>query len=33
MNAQGWNAPKIAEIFKCHEHRVSTTLRVGKQEV
>ena len=27
MNAQGWNAPKIAEIFKCHEHTVRTTLR------
>ena len=22
MNTQGWNAPKIAEIFKCHEHTV-----------
>lgn len=27
MNAQGWNVPKIAQIFKCHEHTVRTTLR------
>ena len=27
MNAQGWNVPEIAKIFKCHEHTVRTTLR------
>jgi transposase len=27
LNAQGWNAPAIAEIFNCHQHTVRTTLR------
>lgn len=27
MNAQGWNVPKIAQIFKCHEHTVRATLK------
>ena len=27
LNAQGWNVPAIAKIFKCHEHTVRATLR------
>ena len=27
LNAQGWNAPAIAEIFECHEHTVRATIR------
>jgi transposase len=27
LNAQGWNTPAIAEIFKCHEHTVRATIR------
>jgi len=27
LNAQGWNAPAIAEIFGCHEHTVRATIR------
>ena len=27
LNAQGWNVPKIAECFKCHEHTVRATIR------
>lgn len=27
LNAQGWNAPAIAEIFECCEHTVRATLR------
>ena len=27
LNAQGWNVPTIAEIFKCHPHTVRATLR------
>lgn len=27
MNAQGWNVPKIAQIFKCHEHTVRAALK------
>ena len=27
MKAQGWNVPKIAQIFKCHEHTVRATLK------
>jgi transposase len=27
LNALGWNAPKIAEIFECHQHTVRATLR------
>ena len=27
LNAQGWNVPAIAEIFKCHQHTVRATLR------
>jgi transposase len=27
LNALGWNAPKIAEIFECHQHTVRATWR------
>jgi len=27
LNAQGWNAPAIAEIFECHEHTLRATIR------
>jgi transposase len=27
LNAQGWSAPTIAEIFECHAHTVRATLR------
>lgn len=27
LNAQGWNAPAIAEVFECCEHTVRATLR------
>lgn len=27
LNAQGWNAPAIAEMFECHAHTVRATLR------
>lgn len=27
LNAQGWNAPAIAEIFECQEHTVRETIR------
>lgn len=27
LNAQGWNAPAIANIFECHQHTVRATLR------
>jgi transposase len=27
LNAQGWNAPAIAEIFECCEHTVRATLK------
>ncbi len=27
LNAQGWAAPAIAEIFECHEHTVRATIR------
>jgi transposase len=27
LNAQGWNAPALAEIFECCEHRVRAILR------
>jgi transposase len=27
LNAQGWNAPAIAEMFECHPHTVRATLR------
>jgi transposase len=27
LNAQGWNAPAVAEIFECQEHTVRQTLR------
>ena len=27
LNAQGWNAPALAEIFECCEHTVRATLR------
>lgn len=27
LNAQGWSAPAIAEIFECHEQTVRATLR------
>ena len=27
LNAQGWNAPALADIFECCEHTVRSTLR------
>ncbi len=27
LNAQGWTAPAIAEIFECQDHTVRATLR------
>jgi transposase len=27
LNASGWNVPKIAEVFECHQHTVRATLR------
>lgn len=27
LNAQGWNAPALAEIFECCEHKVRATLK------
>jgi transposase len=27
LNAFGWNVPKIAEVFECHQHTVRATLR------
>ncbi|WP_171974652.1 helix-turn-helix domain-containing protein, partial [Leptolyngbya sp. 'hensonii'] len=27
LNAQGWTAPAIAEVFECHEHTVRATIR------
>jgi len=27
LNAQGWNAPAVADIFECQEHTVRQTLR------
>ncbi len=30
LNAQGWNVPAIAKIFKCHEHTVRATVRRWK---
>jgi transposase len=32
LNAKGWNVPKIAEIFDCHEHTVRATLRRWQEE-
>jgi transposase len=31
LNAQGWTAPAIAEIFECQEHTVRETLRRWQQ--
>jgi len=31
LNADGWNAPAIAEILSCHEHTARTTLRHWQQ--
>lgn len=31
LNAQGRNAPEIAEIFNCHEHTVRATIRRWEQ--
>lgn len=31
LNAQGWNAPVIAEMFECCEHSVRATLRRWQQ--
>jgi transposase len=30
LNAQGWSAPAIAEIFECHAHTVRATLKRWK---
>lgn len=27
MSAAGWNAPALAQAFKCHEHTVRTTIK------
>jgi transposase len=27
LNAQGWNAPELAEIFNCHEHTARATIK------
>jgi transposase len=27
LNAQGWNAPAISEMFECHQHTVRKTFR------
>lgn len=32
LNAQGWTAPAIAEIFQCQEHTVRQTLRRWQQD-
>lgn len=31
LNAQGWTAPAIAEIFECQEHTVRETIRRWQQ--
>lgn len=31
LNAQGWNAPAIAEIFECQEHTVRESIRRWQQ--
>lgn len=32
LNAQGWTAPTIAEIFECQEHTVRQTVRRWQQQ-
>jgi transposase len=32
LNAQGWAAPAIAEIFECQEHTVRETIRRWQQQ-
>ena len=32
LNAQGWNAPAIAQMFECHEHTVRATLKRWQTE-
>jgi transposase len=32
LNAQGWTAPAIAEIFECQEHTVRQTIRRWQQQ-
>lgn len=32
LNAQGWTAPLIAEIFECQEHTVRQTIRRWQQQ-
>ena len=32
LNAQGWAAPAIAEIFECQEHTVRQTIRRWQQQ-
>ena len=32
LNAQGWTAPTIAEIFECQEHTVRQTIRRWQQQ-
>lgn len=27
LNAQGWNAPVLAELFECHEHTIRATIK------
>ena len=30
LNASGWNAPALAEVFSCHEHTIRTTIKHWK---
>ncbi len=32
LNAEGWTAPVLAEMFKCHEHTVRSTIKRWKNE-
>ena len=32
LNAAGWNAPTIAEIFECHEHTVRAAINGWQQD-
>lgn len=31
LNSDGWNAPEIAEIFRCHEHTTRAAIRGWKR--
>lgn len=32
LNASGWNAPALAEVFNCHEHTIRTTIKNWKTD-